>query len=76
MYITISTIIYFYHYTYTIPTSMGGLGYGNLALSSIASSIASIYESRVELSSLVNLGLVSKKTLKKFDRCRSSLAKV
>jgi len=59
----------------SLPTSMGGLGYGNLTLSSIASSIASIYESRVELSSLVNLGLVSKKNLKKFDRCRSSLEK-
>ena len=55
---------------------MGGLGCGDLSLPSVASSTAPTCESRVELSSLAHLGLASKKTVEKLDRCRRSLEKL
>jgi len=57
----------------SLPTSMGGLGYGNSALTSIVANIASVYDSGEEIVSLLQLKLISDNSLKKIKRCLSSL---
>ena len=57
----------------SLPTSVGGLGYGNSALTSTVASTASVYDSGEELFPLLQLGLVSESSLEKVKRRVSSL---
>ena len=52
----------------SLPTSLGGLGYGSSALASLVASTASTYDSKDELPSLLQVGLVRPQSVKKTHR--------
>ena len=57
----------------SLPTSVGGLGCGNSALTSTVANTAPVYDSKDELSSLLQSELVCDDSLKKTKRCLPSL---